>query len=103
LNQGLIQSKQWRSQNLSIRGLAGVWGRNPSRWRPFGVWGQSPAAGGWGFGAKPSTPGGKGDCMEAEPPAAGDFFNKKTHFYAYFGQNSYFKAITLQLKGFKSV
>jgi len=34
----------------------------------------------------------------------GDFCNfsiKITHFYAYFGQNSYFKAITHQLKSFK--
>jgi len=29
------------------------------------------------------------------------FFNKITHFYAYFDQNSYFKAITHQLKAFK--
>jgi len=34
----------------------------------------------------------------------GDFCNfsiKITHFYVYFGQNNYFKAITYQLKGFK--
>jgi len=34
-----------------------------------------------------------------------DFFNfsiKITHFYAYFGQNSYFKVITFLLKAFKS-
>jgi len=29
------------------------------------------------------------------------FFNKITHFYAYFGQNSNFKAITQKLKAFK--
>jgi len=34
-------------------------------------------------------------------PALGDFYTfsiKITHFYAYFGQNSYFKAIIHQLK-----
>jgi len=33
--------------------------------------------------------------LEVEPPMLGDFFNfsiKRMHFYAYFGQNSYFKA-----------
>jgi len=37
-------------------------------------------------------------------PALGDFCNfsiKITHFYADFGQNSYFKAVTYQLKAFK--
>jgi len=36
--------------------------------------------------------------------AIGDFCNfsiKIAHFYAYFGRNSYFKAITHQLKAFK--
>jgi len=36
--------------------------------------------------------------------ALGDFCNfsiKITHFYAYFGQNSYFKATTHQLKAFE--
>jgi len=40
----------------------------------------------------------------AEPPGLGDFCNfsvKMTYFYAYFGQNSYFKAIIHQLKAFK--
>jgi len=38
-----------------------------------------------------------GGGLRAETPALGDFCNfspKITHFYAYFGQNSYFKAIT---------
>jgi len=30
-----------------------------------------------------------------------NFSIKITHFYAYFGQNSYFKAITHQLEAFK--
>jgi len=29
------------------------------------------------------------------------FFNKNNTFYAYFGQNRYFKAITYQLKAFE--
>jgi len=36
-----------------------------------------------------------------EPPELGDFSIKIMHFYAHFGQNSYFKAITYQLKAFK--
>jgi len=50
-----------------------------------------------GFGA-----GGKGN--EGEAPSAGRFLqllNKNNTFYAYFGQNSYFKVITHQLKAFK--
>jgi len=42
--------------------------------------------------------------LGAKPPASGDICNfsiKITHCYAYFGQNSYFKAITHQLKAFK--
>jgi len=42
----------------------------------------------------------------AELSVLGDFCNfltKLTHFYAYFGQNSYFKVIIHQLKAFKSV
>jgi len=42
--------------------------------------------------------------MGEKPSALGDFCNfstKLTHFYAYFGQNSYFKAITHQLKAFE--
>jgi len=31
------------------------------------------------------------------------FFNKNTHFYAYFGQTSSFKAITHQLKAFEKM
>jgi len=38
---------------------------------------------------------------EVEPSALGDFSIKLTHFYAYFGQNSCFKAIIHQLKAFK--
>jgi len=39
-----------------------------------------------------------------EPPALGHFYIfliKITHIYVYFGQNSYFKAITHQLKVLK--
>jgi len=52
----------------------------------MGVWGQSPQS------------------PEAKHPVLGDFYNfiiKITHFYAYYGQNSYFKAILHQLKAFK--
>jgi len=41
---------------------------------------------------------------ERSIPALENFCNfsvKITYFYAYFGQNSYFKAITHQLKAFK--
>jgi len=38
-----------------------------------------------------------------EPLALGDFSIKITHFYAYFGQHGYFKAITPQLKALKLV
>jgi len=54
------------------------------------------------MGAKPHPP--KAGCSGALPPSLGDFCNysiKITHFYTYFGQNSYFKAITRQLKGLK--
>jgi len=49
--------------------------------------GSGPLEAIWGLGAK--------------PPALGDFSNfllKITHYYAYFVQNSYFKAIAHQLK-----
>jgi len=63
-------------------GLAGIW-------RPSGGLGANPpAAGGWGFRSK----------------TLGNFCNfsiKKTHFYAYFGKNSYFYSITQPLKTFK--
>jgi len=42
--------------------------------------------------------------LGVESPALGEFCNfsiKLTHFYAYIGQNSYFKAITQQIKTFK--
>jgi len=48
--------------------------------------------------------GGGGNPDLSEPPALNDFYNfsiKITHFYACFSQNSYFKAITHQLKAFK--
>jgi len=88
----------------SISGVARIsqWGRG---WRGSG--GGAPAAGGHfrrGFGDKASNRRRQGD-LGAEPPALGDFCNfsiKITYFYAYFGQNSYFKAITYQLKAFKS-
>jgi len=40
-----------------------------------------------------------------EPSALGDFYNfsiKIIPFYAHFGQNSYFKATSYQLKAFKT-
>jgi len=56
-----------------------------------------------GFGGgvvKPDAIGARG--MEASAGRFLQFLNKKkTHFYAYFGQNSYFKAITHQLKALK--
>jgi len=45
-----------------------------------------------------------GGGLRAEAPTLGDFCNfsvKITYFYACFGQNSYFKAITHQLKAIK--
>jgi len=39
--------------------------------------------------------------LGAKPPALGDFSIKITHFYAYLGQNSYFKAIIHQVKAFE--
>jgi len=74
---------------------------------------EPPAAGGhWGSGGEAQPPedgsleqslqrqGG----LEAEAQPLGDFCNFSikipvTQFYAYFGQNSYFKVITHQLKG----
>jgi len=73
---------QWRSQNFTNFsmgvGVGGVWG-----WCP-----QPPKARG----------------LEVELLARAifcDFSIKIMHFYAYFGQNSYFKAITHKLKAFK--
>jgi len=72
-----------------------------------GVWrclrAEPPAAGGhWGFGG--FAAGGKG--VWEQGPSAGRFLqffniNSITYFYAHFGQNRYFKAITYQLKAFK--
>jgi len=45
---------------------------------------EAPAAGGWGSGRSAQR--------------FLQFFNKITDFYAYFGKNSYFKAIIHQLK-----
>jgi len=68
-------------------GLAGSGGGTPSFRRPLGGLGDSPPeARGYGTG-----------------PSAVDFCNfliKIVYFYAYFGQNRYFKAITHQLKEF---
>jgi len=61
-------------------------------WEPrLGVWGKAPSRGRQG-------------CLEAEPPALVELYNFSiniTQFYAYFGQNSYSKAITHQFKAFK--
>jgi len=59
--------------------LAGVWGaKAPSHWRQGGLGAESPALGNFCY-----------------------FSIKIMHFYAYFGQNSCFKAITHQLKACK--
>jgi len=53
-----------------------------------------------GLGGKPPAAGGLG----SKSPTLDDFCNfsiKITHFYAYFDQNSYFKATTHQLKVFE--
>jgi len=71
-------------------------GRRPQSPEAIGVGGRSsPAAGGKAPNRRKQ--GGLG----AEPPALGNhcnFFDKNNVFYAYFGQTSYFKAITYQLK-----
>jgi len=54
-----------------------------------------PEAG--GLGATPPSVGGKG----VWGGRFLQFFDKITHFSVYFGQNSYFKAVTDQLKTFK--
>jgi len=59
-----------------------------------------------GLGSKPSAQplSVKPQPPEARGSALGDFGNfsiKIAHFDAYFGQNSYFKAITHQLKAFE--
>jgi len=69
--------------------LAGVWGWNLLLSEDI-----------WGLRALPpeARRSGNGD------PVLGDFCNfliKITYFYAYFGQDRYFKAITYQLKAFK--
>jgi len=70
-------------------GFGGVWGRNP----------QLPKAiEGLGVSLLKARDSGNGAL------ALGDFCNfviKITYFYAYFGQNRYFKAITHQIKAFK--
>jgi len=71
-------------------------------WQGLGA--EQPAAGGHsGSGAKAPSRRRQGG-LGAETPSLGDFYNfsiKITNFYAYFGQNSYFKAIMHQLKAFK--
>jgi len=61
---------------------------------------QPPKDGGW---VKAPSPRKQGDRLRSPQPLSDfcSFSIKITHFYAYFGQNSYFKAITHQLKGFK--
>jgi len=56
----------------------------------------------WGLGTEPQPPEARGSGSGA--PSAGRFLqvlNKNNAFYAYFGQNTYFKAITHQLKALK--
>jgi len=57
-----------------------------------------------GLGADLQAAGGHWE-SGSEAPIAGRFlqnFNKNNAFYAYFDQNSYFKAIIHQFKAFKS-
>jgi len=64
-----------------------------SKW--IGIWRRSRDS-------APQPPDARG--LGAEHPELGDFCNfsiKITHFYAYFCQDSYFKAITHQLKRLK--
>jgi len=68
----------------------GFWSEAPMRQR-LGVWEQSP---------QPPEARESGD----ETPSAGrflQFFNKNNTFLCNFGQNSYLKAITHQLKAFE--
>jgi len=80
----------WGAKLLAAKGHWGSGGEASLHWR-LRVWRQSsqlPEVKGSGDGAS----------------SAGRFFNfliKITHFYENFGQNSYFKAITHQLKAFK--
>jgi len=69
-----------------MEGGAGVWGGSPQ-----------PLEANGGLDAKPS----RQRQGVLGTPALGDFSMKITHFYAYFGQTSYFKAITHQLKAFE--
>jgi len=67
-----------------------------------GLGAKPPAAGGWCLGAKPQLPktrGFKGGALSVGRFL--QFFNKITHFYAYFSQNNCLKAITHQLKAFE--
>jgi len=60
--------------------------------------------GGGGVGGGTPAGGGVGGGGGGAPPALGDFCTfviKITYFYAYFGQNKYFKATTHLLKAFK--
>jgi len=75
------------------RGLAGVWRLIPSRRKPSVVWDKALSCR-------------KQKDLGAEPPALGiflQFFNKNNAFYAYFGQNSYFKTVIHQLKSVTNV
>jgi len=77
-------------------------GRAPSHQRPLKVWGRSP---------QPPDAGSKALSRQMQKGLgdfsnAGRFFqflNKITHFYVYFGQNSYryFTVINYQLKAFE--
>jgi len=84
----LYHYDQWRSQEFSMGGV------ETKRRRPLGSGGkiclQPPKARGCGE-----------KCSRADRVL--QFFNKNNAFlqYAYFGQNSYFKAITYQLKAFE--
>jgi len=57
------------------------------------------------LGVKTPASKGKGGLAGGKAPALGEFCNfsiKITHFYAYFGLNSYFKAVNHQLKAFEN-
>jgi len=81
-NKGLIQSKQWRSQDFSVRESGGGPGEEPpaagSHWGP-GNKAQPPEDGGLRQSPQPRRQGE----LEAKSPAAGrflQFFNKNNAF-----------------------
>jgi len=85
-----------------MRGFGGGLGAEPpAAGGHLGSGGEAQPPENGGLRQSPQPPEARG--LEAELSDTGRFlhFFKITHFYAYFGQNSYFKAITHQLKEFK--